>query len=255
MTHSENAAIPNSDQPAIGRLYGIGVGPGDPELLTLKALRLLQAAPVVAYPVSDGGKSLSRSIVADFLRGNQIEVPLWYPFKLEQSSQPYYDKAAETLAEHLQAGRDVVVLCEGDPFFYGTFMYLFTRLSDRFPTEVVPGVSSVMANASMLGTPLTYRNDIFMVLPAILPAEILAERLAIADAAVILKLGRHFAKVYEVLKQLGLAERARYIERATMQNQRIVPLAEVDPTAVPYFSLISVPSKWRPEDEVLLKIE
>jgi precorrin-2/cobalt-factor-2 C20-methyltransferase len=230
-----------------GKLYGIGVGPGDPELLTIKALRRLQAAPVVAYPVSDGGKSLSRSIVAGYLRSKQIEVPLWYPFKLEQSSQPYYDQAADTLAEHLEAGRDVVVLCEGEPFFYGTFMYLFTRLSGRFLTEVVPGVSSVMANASMLGTPLTYRNDVFMVLPGTLPAEALREKLAVADAAIILKLGRNFAKVYAVLDELGLVDRAHYIERATMPNQRILPIREVDPEAVPYFALISIPSQWQPE--------
>ena len=230
-----------------GKLYGIGVGPGDPELLTIKALRRLQAAPVVAYPVSDGGKSLSRSIVAGYLRSKQIEVPLWYPFKLEQSSQPYYDQAADTLAEHLEAGRDVVVLCEGEPFFYGTFMYLFTRLSGRFLTEVVPGVSSVMANASMLGTPLTYRNDVFMVLPGTLPAEALREKLAVADAAIILKLGRNFAKVYAVLDELGLVDRAHYIERATMPNQRIMPIREVDPEAVPYFALISIPSQWQPE--------
>ncbi len=230
-----------------GKLYGIGVGPGDPELLTIKALRRLQAAPVVAYPVSDGGKSLSRSIVAGYLRPKQIEVPLWYPFKLEQSSQPYYDQAAETLAEHLESGRDVVVLCEGDPFFYGTFMYLFTRLSERFVTEVVPGVSSVMANAAMLGTPLTYRNDVFMVLPGTLPAEVLQEKLAAADAAIILKLGRNFAKVYAVLETLGLLDRAHYIERATMPNQRILPIRKVDPAVVPYFALISVPSQWQPE--------
>jgi precorrin-2/cobalt-factor-2 C20-methyltransferase len=232
---------------ATGKLYGIGVGPGDPELLTVKALRRLQAAPVVAYPVSDGGKSLSRSIVAGYLRPKQIEVPLWYPFKLEQSSQPYYDQAAETLAEHLEAGRDVVVLCEGDPFFYGTFMYLFTRLSARFMTEVVPGVSSVMANASMLGTPLTYRNDVFMVLPGTLSAEVLREKLMVADAAIILKLGRNFAKVYAVLETLELLDRAHYIERATMPNQQILPIRAVDPEAVPYFALISIPSQWQPE--------
>ena len=231
---------------AHGKLYGIGLGSGDPELLTVKALRLLQACPVVAYPVSDGGKSLSRSIVAGYLRADQTEVPLWYPFKLNESSQPFYDKAAETLAEHLEAGQDVVVLCEGDPFFYGTFMYLYTRLCERYPTEVVPGVSCVMAHASVLGTPLTYRNDVFMVIPAILPAEVLKERLAVADAAVIIKLGHHFAKVFAVLKELGMADRANYIERATMPNQRIVPIRDVNPDAVPYFALISVPSQWRP---------
>jgi precorrin-2/cobalt-factor-2 C20-methyltransferase len=230
-----------------GKLYGIGLGSGDPELLTVKALRLLQSSPVVAYPVSDGGKSLSRSIVAGYLRTEQVEVPLWYPFKLSQSSQPYYDTAAETIAGYLDAGQDVVVLCEGDPFFYGTFMYLYTRLCNHYPTEVVPGVSCVMAHASVLGTPLTYRNDVFMVVPAILPAEVLKDRLAVADAAVIIKLGHHFAKVYAVLQELGLADRANYIERATMPNQRIVPIHEVDPEVVPYFALISIPSQWQPQ--------
>jgi precorrin-2/cobalt-factor-2 C20-methyltransferase len=231
-----------------GRLYGVGIGPGDPELLTLKAFRILQAVPVIAYPMGDGGKCLARSLVADYLKADQIEIPMYFPFKLEQSSQPYYDKAAEMLAEHLQAGRDVAVLCEGDPFFFGTFMYLFNRLSDRFPTEVIPGISSIMAGASMLGTPLTYRNDVFMVLSAIASAEFLAERLAIADAAVIIKIGKHFSKVYQVLEQLNLLDRACYIEHATRSNQRIVPIREVDPTSVPYWTLITIPSQWQPDE-------
>ena len=230
-----------------GRLYGLGIGPGDPELLTLKALRLLQAAPVMAYPVSDSGKSLARSIVADYLSHTPIEVPMYFPFKPDQSAQPYYDQAAETLAGHLGDGQDVAVLCEGDPFFYGSFMYLFTRLAERFVTEVVPGVCSLMASASALGTPLTYRNDVFVVLPAILPADVLAARLAMADAAVIIKLGKHFAKVYEVLKQVGLRDRARYITCATMPNQRIIAIEQVDPTQVPYFSMIVIPSQWQAE--------
>jgi precorrin-2/cobalt-factor-2 C20-methyltransferase len=231
-----------------GRLYGLGIGPGDPELITLKALRILQSAPVVAYPVSDGDKSLARSIVADYLGHAPLELPMYFPFKVEESAQPYYDKAALALADHLSRGRDVAVLCEGDPFFYGTFMYLFTRLAGRFRTEVIPGVSSLMASASALETPLAYRNDVFVVLPAMLPAEVLTSRLAGADAAVIIKLGRHFPQVYQVLKQMGLLARARYVECATMPNQHIVPIDQVDPAQVPYFSMIVIPSQWRAAD-------
>jgi precorrin-2/cobalt-factor-2 C20-methyltransferase len=231
-----------------GRLYGLGIGPGDPELITLKALRILQSAPVVAYPVSDGDKSLARSIVADYLGHAPLELPMYFPFKVEESAQPYYDKAALALADHLRGGQDVAVLCEGDPFFYGTFMYLFTRLAGRFRTEVIPGVSSLMASASALETPLTYRNDVFVVLPAMLPADVLTSRLAGADAAVIIKLGRHFPRVYQVLKQIGLLARARYVECATMPNQHIVPIDQVDPARVPYFSMIVIPSQWRAAD-------
>jgi precorrin-2/cobalt-factor-2 C20-methyltransferase len=227
-----------------GKLYGLGLGPGDPELLTLKAYRILQAVPVVAYPASPDGRCISRSIVAEYLKPEQIEIPMVLPFKLELSSQPYYDKMAEDLAEHLSAGRDVAVLCEGDPFFFGTFMYTFNRLSHRFPTEVVPGVSSVMASAGMLGSPLTYRNDVFMAIMGTLPAEVIADRLRGADAAVIMKLGRNFTKVVEVLKEIGLFDRALYIERATTTRQNIVPIQDVDPTQVPYFAMIVIPSQW-----------
>jgi precorrin-2/cobalt-factor-2 C20-methyltransferase len=231
-----------------GRLYGLGIGPGDPELITLKALRILQSAPVVAYPVSNGEKSLARSIVANYLGHAPRELPLYFPFSAEESAQPYYDQAARTLADHLSRGQDVAVLCEGDPFFYGTFMYLFTRLAGRFRTEVVPGVSSLMASASILETPLAYRNDVFVVLPAMLPADVLASRLAGADAAVIIKLGKHFGQVYEVLKQMDLLARARYIQCATMPNQHIVAIDQVDPTQVPYFSMIVIPSQWQAAD-------
>jgi precorrin-2/cobalt-factor-2 C20-methyltransferase len=198
--------------------------------------------------VSNGDKSLARSIVADYLGHAPLELPMYFPFNAEESAQPYYDKAAQTLADHLSRGQDVAVLCEGDPFFYGTFMYLFTRLADRFRTEVVPGVSSLMASASVLETPLTYRNDVFVVLPAMLPADVLASRLAGADAAVIIKLGKHFPHVYEVLKQMGLLARARYVQCATMPSQRIVAIDQVDPTQVPYFSMIVIPSQWQAAD-------
>jgi precorrin-2/cobalt-factor-2 C20-methyltransferase len=238
-----------SQSESLGRLYGLGIGPGDPELITIKALRLLRSAAVVAYPVSEKSRGLARSIVSEYLKPSQIELPMFFPFKLEQSSQPYYDKAADSIAEHLDAGRDVAVLCEGDPFFYGTFMYIYTRLVDRYPIQVVAGVCSMMASAAALGVPLTYRNDAYMVLSAILPAEDLTAKLAVADAAVIIKLGKHFEKVMGVLRELNLLDRAKYIEKATTQNQKIVPILAVDAATVPYFSSIVIPSQWTAENE------
>jgi len=163
----------------LGKLYGLGIGPGDPELLTLKAHRILTTVPVIAYPTLESGKVLARAIVSDFIRPEQIEIPMPLPFSVERSSQPHYDIAAENIAEHLNLGRDVAVLCVGDPMLYGTFMYIFNRLCDRFSIEVVPGISSVMASAAMLGVPITYRNDVFSIMPATLEAEILRDRLVI----------------------------------------------------------------------------
>jgi precorrin-2/cobalt-factor-2 C20-methyltransferase len=158
----------------------------------------------------------------------------------------FYDTCAEQIAEHLEAGRDVAVICEGDPFFYGSYMYLHDRLASRYPAEVVPGVCSMLGGASVLGIPLVYRNQSLAVLSGVLPADELKQRLAATDAAVVMKLGRNFDKVRGVLEELGLAGRAHYVERATMENQRIVPLADVDPMASPYFSLIIVPGeKWQ----------
>ncbi|CCH66787.1 Cobalt-precorrin-2 C20-methyltransferase [Richelia intracellularis HH01] len=225
-----------------GHLYGLGIGPGDPELLTLKALRILKSVPVIAYPISAEKRSLAYSIVEQYLRGNQIEVPILLPFKLTESSQPYYDKAANKLVAYLSQGKSVAILCEGNPFFFGTFIYLYIRLADKFPTTVVPGVSSIMASASALGIPLSCSNDIFLVLSAILPPEVLASRLALADAAVIIKIGRHFCKVCNVLQQLRLMEKAKFIEYATMSSQKIIPIKEVNPDNVPYFSMILIPS-------------
>jgi precorrin-2/cobalt-factor-2 C20-methyltransferase len=226
-----------------GKLYGLGIGPGDPELITLKAYRILRSVPVIAYPAMENGKVLARAIVADYLRPEQIEIPMPLPFSPTRSSQPYYDIAAEKIAAHLSEGQDVAVLCEGEPFLYGTFMYLFNRLSGKFTTEVVPGISSTMASAAALGVPLTYRNDVLSIMPATLEAEVLRDRLAVADAAVIIKLGRHFAKVRDVLIELGQFDRALYIERATMPNQVIRAIVDVDPAEVPYWALIMIPSQ------------
>ena len=227
-----------------GRLYGIGVGPGDPELLTLKAFRLLQAAPVVAYQSANDHESIARSIVAPYLTGKQIEVGFHFPRALDpEAAQELYAEAIKPIAAHLSAGRDVVVLCAGDPLFYGSFMYLFTRLADRFITEIVPGVSSPMGAAAAIGMPLCYRNDIFSVLSATLSVEVLTTQLVNADAVAIIKLRRHFDKVRQILSELDLLARAKYIERATATDQKIISIEDVDPRDVPYFSMIIVPSK------------
>jgi precorrin-2/cobalt-factor-2 C20-methyltransferase len=235
---------------AQGRLFGLGVGPGDPELITLKALRLLKASPVVAYFVAKGKKGNAFSIIEAHLHDAQQHLPLVYPVTTEALEPPlsyeaiiadFYDTAA-----HLDAGRDVAVICEGDPFFYGSYMYLHDRLAARYESEVVPGVCSMLGGAAVLGAPLVYRNQSLSVLSGVLPEDELRRRLADADAAVVMKLGRNFDKVRRVLGELGLADRALYVERATMGNQRIVPLAEVDPMASPYFSLLVVPGeKWQ----------
>jgi precorrin-2/cobalt-factor-2 C20-methyltransferase len=171
-----------------------------------------------------------------------VEPPLSY----ESIIADFYDTAAALVAEHLENGRDVAVICEGDPFFYGSYMYLHDRLAARFDAEVVPGVCSMLGGTAVLGAPLVYRNQSLSILSGVLPEDELRRRLADADAAVIMKLGRNFEKVRRVLAELGLAERARYVERATMTNQRIVALAEVDPMASPYFSLLVVPGeKWQ----------
>lgn len=240
---------------ATGRLLGLGVGPGDPELITLKALRLLQSAHVVAYFSAKGKKSNAFGIIEGHVGTHQQQLPLVYPVTTEALPPPldyetviaeFYDEVAHTLAGHLDAGRDVAMICEGDPFFYGSYMYLHDRLSTRYQAEVVPGVCSMLGGAAALGVPLVYRNQCLSVLSGVLPEAELKRRLADAEAAVIMKLGRNFEKVRRVLTELGLAERALYVERATMANQRIVPLDEVDPMASPYFSLLVVPGqKWR----------
>ncbi len=224
-----------------GTLYGLGVGPGNSELITVKALRLLKAASVVAYPAPQNGESLARRIVADHLRGDQLEIPIRMPMLAQRfPAQEVYEWAAEELGAHLLEGRDVAVLCQGDPFFYGSFMYLFARMAERFAVEVVPGVSSLTACAAVAGAPLGARNDILTVLPAAHDEERLRSELTSADAAAVIKVGRHLEKVRRVLIELGLAREACYVEHATMDTQRVCALEEFGPHEAPYFSMILV---------------
>ena len=224
-----------------GKLYGIGVGPGDKELITLKAHRLLGEIGIIAYPAPDTGPSFARSIVADYLKNWQIEIPIIIPMRPERyPAREVYDKAAMDIAGHLQAGRDVGVLCEGDPFFYGSFMYLFERLAGMFRIEVVPGVSSLMACSAALLRPLAARNDKLAVIPAPSHDRQIKEILERCDAVAIMKIGRHLARMRELLRSAGLLESAGYLERVGLPNQKVMALSDVEGDSAPYFSMILV---------------
>ncbi|MCM3925517.1 precorrin-2 C(20)-methyltransferase [Frankia sp. AiPs1] len=247
-----------SSASSAGRLWGVGVGPGDPELMTLRAARLIHDADVIAYHSARHGRSIARSIAASHLRGDQIEEALVYPVTTETTSHPggyrgaideFYEDCAKRLAAHLDAGRDVVVLSEGDPFFYGSFIHLHRRLADRYPTEVVPGVTSLSAGCAVLGRPLVEGNEVLTVLPGTLAPQTLAERIAGTDTAVVLKMGRTFPGVRDAFTDAGRLADTWYVERATTAGQRIAPLGEVDPATVPYFSLAVLPSPVRGPDD------
>ncbi|WP_372455739.1 precorrin-2 C(20)-methyltransferase [Nonomuraea sediminis] len=229
-----------------GRLYGVGLGPGDPELVTVKTARLIGEADVIAYHAARHGRSIARSIALPYMKDGQVEELLLYPLTTETTDHPggyqgalddFYADCAERLAAHLDAGRTVVVLSEGDPLFYGSYMHLHKRLAHRYPTEVVPGVTSVSAASAVLGRPLVERDEVLTVLPGTLPQDVLAERLRDTDSAAVLKLGRTFGKVRQALAEAGRLDDAWYVERATMGAERVAPLKDVDAEGVPYFSL------------------
>jgi precorrin-2 C20-methyltransferase/precorrin-3B C17-methyltransferase len=235
---------------ATGRLYGVGLGPGDPELVTLKAARLIGAADVVAYHAGVGKQSNARRIAADLIPATAVEEELRYPVTTGHTDHPggyagamaeFYEESADRLGAHLEAGRTVVLLAEGDPLFYGSYMYMHDRLADRFPTEVVPGVPAFAAATAAVASPLVRQTDVLTILPGTMPEAELARRLADTDGAIIMKLGRTFPAVRSALEQAGRLEHALYVERASMPEERWLPVVDVDPASVPYFSLIVVP--------------
>ena len=236
--------------PAPGRLFGVGVGPGDPELVTIKAQRVIAAAHVVAFPAKRHGSSMARQAAGPWLVPGQEELALIYPVTTGDTDHPggyegalcdFYDQSAQQIAARLDSGKEVAVLCEGDPFFYGSFMYLHDRLAPRYATEVIPGITAFSAAAAAAGTPLAKRDDVLTVLPGTLPPDVLAARLRGADAAVIMKLGRRFDAVRDAAELAGVTERGVYVERASTNQQRVAALGEVD-GEVPYMSLVLVPT-------------
>ncbi|CTQ73789.1 Precorrin-2 C(20)-methyltransferase [Roseibium alexandrii] len=224
-----------------GTLYGIGLGPGDPELMTLKAHRLISSAKVIAYPAPDTGASFARSIAADTIPQNAREIPIVVPMRVDRfPAQEIYDKAAEEITKVLETGENVVVLCEGDPFFFGSFMYLFDRLSGRFPCEVVPGVTSLTACAAQLMRPLTSRNDVLTVIPGPLPDVDIRAKIEEAQAVAIMKVGRHLPRLKALLDDMNLLDRAGYVERASLPEQKVYRLQDLDTDKAPYFSMILI---------------
>lgn len=238
----------------LGALIGVGLGPGDPELMTLKAARLVSEAKVVAYFSKRGKPSHARAIAARFIAKDCEEIPLAYPMTTEipfdhpdyvAALSAFYEESAARLALHLSLGRDVALLCEGDPMLYGSFMHLQTRLSPRFRVDVCAGVSGMSGCFASARQPMTWGDDVLTVIPATLPRKALTARLAATDAAVVMKLGGNLPKLRDALAEAGLIERAIYIERGTMADERIMPFAEKRDDEAPYFALALVPGRGR----------
>lgn len=243
-----------STSSATGRLYGIGVGPGDPELLTVKAVRLIQSAAVVGYFAKAGRRGNARGIADRWMTGHAIELPLYYPMTTEHAFDSpvyvsvlaaFYEEAAAAIAGHLDAGRDVALLSEGDPLFYGSFMHLYMRLRTQYPVTIVPGVTGMTGCWAAAAEPMTWGDDALVVMPGTLPLAALIHRLRTADAAAIMKLGRNFPKVRVAVQEAGLLRRAIYVERGTMERQVVLPLAEKTDDTAPYFSLVLIPGQGR----------
>jgi precorrin-2/cobalt-factor-2 C20-methyltransferase len=233
-----------------GKLLGVGVGPGDPELMTLKAVRVVAAADVVVHFAKAGNASHSRAIAAAHIRADAIELPLSYPVTTElpacsaeyrKAIRDFYDASAAKIAAHLDAGLTVVVLSEGDPLFYGSYMHLHVRLASRFPTEIIAGVTGMSGCWSAAGIPIAQGDDVFTVLPATLPEDELVRRLTQADAAVIMKIGRHLPKLRRALHVSGRMPRAIYVERGTMADAQMIPLSAKADDEAPYFAVVLVP--------------
>jgi precorrin-2/cobalt-factor-2 C20-methyltransferase len=233
-----------------GKLIGVGVGPGDPELMTLKAMRALKAADVVAHFAKAGNASRARATAAGHLAAGVTELPLCYPVTTELPSngeaycsriKEFFDTSAAAVAGHLDGGRTVAVVCEGDPLFYGSYMHLHARLAARYKTEIIAGVTGMSGCWSAVGAPIAQGNDVFTVLPGTLPESELERRLADADAAVVMKLGRNLPKVRRALGRTGRLERAIYVERGTMPDAVMMPLVAKTDDDAPYFAVVLVP--------------
>jgi precorrin-2/cobalt-factor-2 C20-methyltransferase len=233
-----------------GHLIGVGTGPGDPELLTIKAAKAIEAANVIAYFAKQGRAGNGRAIVQHLIQPSAELLPLYYPVttEIERSDALYqsqitafYDASAAAVAARLDAGKTVVILSEGDPMFYGSYMHLHVRLADRYPAEVIPGISAMSGCWSLAGMPIVQGDDVLSVLPGTMAEAELTRRLGDTQAAVIMKVGRNLPKIRRALEAAGRLHDAVYVERGTMANSAMLKLAERPDGEAPYFSLVLVP--------------
>lgn len=243
---------PNAPNKA--KLIGVGLGPGDPELVTVKAARLLASAKHIAYFAKSGRKSHARNIASRYVSAEVTELPLFYPITTEISFAEtaytdrlaqFYEDSAQAIKTLLSSGQDVALLCEGDPLLYGSFMHMFIRIKDAFDVEICPGLSGMSGCFAAAKQPMTWGDDILTVLPATLSEEKLISSLEKTDAAVLMKLGGNFPKLRRIIELLGLAQRAIYVERGTMANERIMPFSQKLGDEAPYFSMILIPGEGR----------
>ena len=224
-----------------GRLIGVGVGPGDPELLTLKAIRCIQECPVLAWVAAAGRPSIARRIAASHIPSDRREINIALPMNPHPDlTRAAYDEGASRIAAELEQGDDVALLCEGDPLLYGSFIQFLGRLGASYPSLVVPGITSVSAAAAAARLPLVWRSRTLVIVPATLPEDLIEDRIRQADTAAILKVGHRLPALRAMLQRLGLLERAILVERASTTDERVLPLADAQAGEAPYFSLLLV---------------
>src|SRR3984893_16023819 len=237
-----------------GRLFGVGLGPGDPDLVTIKATKIIAAVQVAAYFAKKGSREKARAILERWVSDTCFQLPLLYPLTTEthfcdpayvEELRAFYAKAAGAIATHLLAGRDVALVCEGDPLFYGSLIHLYVRLKDRFSVEIVPGVTGMSGCWSAAKAPIAWGDDVLSVLPGTLGHAALVRHLGAADAVVIIKIGANLAKIRASIAETGRLSAAIYVEHGTSETETIVPLAVKTDDHAPFFSSILIPGQGR----------
>jgi precorrin-2/cobalt-factor-2 C20-methyltransferase len=232
----------------MGRILCAGLGPGDPDLMSVRSDRAIRATGHLAYFRKKGRPGQARRIVEGMLALGVVEYPMEYPVTTElpfdspeyiHCLATFYDQWAKRLAEMAQT-KDVLVLCEGDPFFYGSFMHLYTRLQGRAEVKVIPGIPGMVGCWSATGVPITWGDDVMTVLMATLPEDELVRHMQGADALVIMKTGRNLPRVRRALATAGRLEQAWLVESGTMPGERVLKLADADVNDCPYFAIVLV---------------